>query len=133
MSRHLLWPLMLLTLSCSPYGTGSSTYVGFSIGISNAPPPPRVVFVEQPSVVAVSGSSVYVVQNTDYDVFQYGGYFWLSTGGYWYRARSYNDQFTVCDVRSVPRAVLTMPSRHWKHHPLGGPPGQMKKRGGWTG
>jgi hypothetical protein len=105
--------------------------VGFSIGISNAPPPPRVVFVDEPQVVIVPGSSVYVVQNTDYDVFRYGGYFYLSSGGYWYRSRSYSEPFTVCDVRRVPRTVLTVPSQHWKHHPLGGPPGQAKK--GWTG
>jgi hypothetical protein len=131
MRRHLLWPLMLLALSCSPYDMGSNTYVGFSIGISNAPPPPRVVFVRQPQVVIVPGTSVYVVQNTDYDVFQYGGYFYLSSGGYWYRSRSYDQSFVVCDVRKVPRTVLTVPSEHWKHHPLGGPPGQNKKRGSW--
>ena len=129
MLRHMLWPLLLLSLSCSPYDTGSSTYVGFSIGVSSAPPPPRVVFVERPSVMIVPGTSVYVVQNTDYDVFQYGGYFWLSSGGYWYRSRSYSEPFVVCDVRRVPRTVLTVPAPHWKHHPLGGPPGQMKKRG----
>jgi hypothetical protein len=121
---------MLLALSCSPYDTGSSTYVGFSIGVSNAPPPPRVVFVEPPRFVSVSGTSVLVVQNSSYDVFRYGGYIYLSTGGYWYRARSHGEPFVVCDVRRVPRAVLTVPSQHWKHHPLGGPPGQRKK-GGW--
>jgi hypothetical protein len=133
MPRHSLWPLLLLmVLSCSPYDMGSSTYVGFSIGISNAPPAPRVVFVDQPDVVIVPGSSVYVVQNPDYDVFRYGGYFYLSSGGYWYRSRSYDQPFAVCDVRTVPRPVLTVPARHWKHHPLGGPPGH-RKREPWTG
>lgn len=124
MPRHMLWPLMLLALSCAPYDmTGSSTYVGFSIDISNAPPPPRVVFVERPSVAIVPGSSVYVVQNSEYDVFQYGGYFWLETSGYWYRSRSYDQPFTVCEVRRVPRSVLTVPRQHWKHHPVGEIPG----------
>jgi hypothetical protein len=132
MSRHLAW-FMLLALSCAPYDTvGSSTYFGFSIGIRNAPPPPRVVVVEQPSMVLVPGTSVYVVENSDYDVFQFGGYFYLSSGGYWYRARGYDGPFTVCDVRSVPRTVLTVPAERWKHHPPGEPPGQERKhRGGW--
>ena len=121
MPRHSVWPLILLVLSCSPYDTaGSRTYVGFSIGVSNAPPPPRVVFVERPDVVIVPGTSVYVVENTDYDVFQYGGSYYLSSGGYWYRSRSYNQPFAVVDVRSVPSAVLTVPSGNWRHHPRGG-------------
>ncbi len=132
MSRRSMWPLMLLVLSCSPYDTvGSSTYFGFSIGISNAPPPPRVVFVERPSVVLVPGTSAYVVEHTGYDVFMYGSYLYLSSGGYWYRARRYGEPFVVCDVRRVPRAVLTLPSRYWKDHPRGGPPGQRKKHRDW--
>jgi len=119
MTRHVLWPLMLLALSCAPLDMGSSTYVGFSLDISSAPPPPRVVFVEQPSVAIIPGSSVYVVQNSEYDVFQYGGYFWLETGGYWYRSSSYDRPFTVCEVQRVPRSVLTVPRQHWKHHPVG--------------
>jgi hypothetical protein len=130
MRRHLLWPLLLLALSCSPYETGSSTYFGFSIGYSNAPPPPRVVFVERPAFVTVPGTTVLVVENTDYDVFRYGSYIYLSSGGYWYRTRSYSEPFVACDVRRVPRAVLTVPAPQWKHHPHGGPPGQEKK-GRW--
>lgn len=120
MRRHTIWLLMLLAVSCAPYDSvGSSTYFGFSIGISNAPPPPQVVFATRPSMVIVPGTSVYAVENSDYDVFQYGSTFYLSSGGYWYQARSYEGPFEVCDVRRVPRAVLTVPGERWKHHPHG--------------
>jgi len=116
MLRLSFCSLMLLVLSCAPYETvGSSTYFGFSIGVSSAPPPPRVVFVERPSLVLVPGTSVYVIENSGYDVFRYGSHLYLSSGGYWYRSRGYGQPFRVCDVRSVPRAVLTVPGDRWKH------------------
>ncbi|MBI1795880.1 MAG: hypothetical protein HYR74_02400 [Candidatus Eisenbacteria bacterium] len=118
MSRHLAWLLILLVLSCAPYETvGTRTYFGFSIGIENAPPPPRVIVVDEPSLVAVPGTSVYVIENSDYDVFRYGTYFYVASGGYWYRASDYNGPYMTCDVRSIPRAVLTVPPERWKHRP----------------
>ena len=57
----------------------------------------------------------------------YGVFFYISRGGYWYRARSYRGPFRVCEVRYVPRAILNVPGRYWRH-PHGGPPGQLKKR-----
>lgn len=116
MSRLSLSVLMLLALSCTPYeSVGSSTYFGFSLGVSSAPPPPRVVLVERPALMVVPSTSVYVIENTGYDVFQYGSFLYLSSGGYWYRSRGYGQPFQVVDVRRVPRAVLTVPGNHWKH------------------
>lgn len=119
MRRHFAWLLlMVFTLSCTPYETvGSGTYLGFTVGVANAPPPPRVVFVERPAYAIVPGTSVYVIENSGYDIFQYGDYYYLSSGGYWYRARSYGGPFLVVDARRVPRAVLTVPSERWKRHP----------------
>jgi hypothetical protein len=39
---------------------GTSTTFGFAVDITNAPPPPRVVFVSEPRLEPVSGS-VYIV------------------------------------------------------------------------
>ena len=61
-------------------------------------------------------------------MFRYGGFWFVFDDGYWYRARAYRGPFSVVDVRYVPRQVLTLPPNHWKHHPHGGPPGQMRKR-----
>lgn len=115
MLRLSFCSLMVLALSCAPHETvGPRTYMGFSVGVSNAPPPPRVLFVEEPSLVLVPGTSVYVIENSSYDVFRYGGNVYLSSGGYWYRSRGYGQPFRVVDVRSVPRAVLTVPGDRWK-------------------
>jgi hypothetical protein len=117
MLRLSLCSLMVLALACAPYETvGTRTYLGYSVGVSNAPPPPsyQVVFVQEPSLMLVPGTSVYVVENSGYDVFRYGGYTYLSSGGYWYRSQGYNRPFRVVDVRSVPQPVLTVPGDRWK-------------------
>lgn len=132
MKRHLIVLVLAFTTvaGCAPAmysGSGTRTYMGFSIGISNAPPPPRV-YVAEARLVAVS-PRVYVVEDSPYDMFRCGSYFYLSSGGFWYRSYSTSGPFVAVDVRSVPREVLSVPARHWEHHPLGGPPGQMKRRG----
>ena len=130
MKRHalLMVAAAVLCVSCAASGP---TYWGFQVGVRSAPPPPRVVIYDDPRFVVVQG--VYVVTNADpnYDMFRYGSYWYVCYDGYWYRARSYSGPFAVIDVRSVPRAVVSVPPRHWKHHPHGGPPGQMKKRDAW--
>jgi hypothetical protein len=113
--------ICLLVLGCEPAMLGSSTYFGFAVDITNAPPPPRVVLVDEPIVETVSGSQVYVVENSDYDMFRFGAFWYVASGGYWYRASSYNGPYSVCEVRSVPRAVLEVPEGRWKHHRRGGP------------
>jgi hypothetical protein len=128
--RSLMAALAILSLSCAPVIAGETrTYFGFSVGISNAPPPPRLAFVREPEVIVVPGTSVYVLQDSPYDAFRLGGYWYVCDDGYWYRATRYSGPFVSVDVRRVPRTVLTVPARHWKHHPHGGPPGQMKKHG----
>jgi len=107
----------------------AETYFGFSIGVSNAPPPPQIVVADAPQLVAVPSSSVLVVENKGYDVFTYGGSYYCFAGGFWYRSGSVGGPYVVLDVRSVPEPILVVPAPRWKHHPHGGPPGQMKKKG----
>ena len=108
----------------------AETYLGFTIGIGGAPPPPRLVVAGAPQLVVVPGTSVQVVENTGYDMFSYRSSFYCYSGGFWYRATSHDRPFTVVDVRSVPQPILDVPAEHWKRHPHGGPPGQMKKSNG---
>ncbi len=124
----------LLTLAFGLVLAGSAAaetqvYYGFHVGISNAPPPPRIVYREAPEVVLVPGSQVYVVEDDqfDCDVFRVGPYWYAQDDGYWYRARSYRGPFTAIDVRRVPRAVFSVPARNWRHHPHGGPPGLTRR------
>jgi hypothetical protein len=130
MLRHIVSSIALVMACASCASTGTS-YFGFEVGVRSAPPPPRVVLAGDPHLVVVEGSGVFVVDNapSDYDMFRYGSYWYVCYDGYWYRARSYNGTYTVVDVRSVPRRVVSVPERHWRHHPHGGPPGQTKKRG----
>jgi len=92
-----------------------------------------VVVVDEPDLMLVEGSRVYVVVNAEsgYDMFRYGSSWYVCHDGYWYRSRTYRGPYAVIDVRSVPRAVVSVPARHWKHHPHGGPPGLAKKQKRW--
>jgi hypothetical protein len=110
--------IMLLTAALGVLITTpalAETYFGFRLGITNAPPPPRVYFREQPRVVFVPESRVYVVRNADYDMFRYGRFWYLTRGGYWYRARSYRGPFRVVDARYVPGPIYSVPAQHWRH------------------
>ena len=115
---------MVLAVSAS-----AETRTSFNLSISNAPPPPVVVVREEPSLLLVPGSTVYVVNDrrVGYDSFRYGTYWYVYNDGYWYRARGYRGPFGVIETRYVPAAIIRVPAKHWKHHPHGGPPGQMKK------
>ncbi len=118
----------LPALVCAACIVPGETYLGFTTGVEAAPPPPPPVVVEEPAV-APAGTGVYVVTDpaVPYDMFRFGVTWYLYSGGYWYQASSYRGPFTVVDVRSVPREVVTVPRGHWKHHPHGGPPGLAKR------
>jgi hypothetical protein len=128
---------VLVLLACALSSVGSAwaetqIHYGFHIGITNAPPPPKIVYKEAPDVVIVPDTKVYVVDRggNDCDFFRYGKYWYVTTGGFWFRAGGYDGPFKVIDVRIVPTAILAVPAKHWKHHPKGGPPGLAKKTDG---
>jgi hypothetical protein len=62
-------------------------------------------------------------ERCNYDFFRYGVYWFIWNDGYWYRSSSFRGTYRVIDARYVPTAIWDVPSRHWKHHPHGGPPG----------
>jgi hypothetical protein len=119
----------LAALLAGGCATESARYSA-SLEVSNAPPPLRVVWVSRPAY-AMEFRGVYVVDDdayqTDCDIFQYSGSWYAYTGGYWYRASSYRGPYVTISVERVPQRIFEVPARHWKHHPHGGPPGQMKK------
>jgi hypothetical protein len=129
MKRSTLGWFLLAAVVCAPVAAHASSSVGVSVQIGNAPPPPVVVFRQEPRLVVVPNSTVYVVQDdVDYDVFRYGVFWYVFDDGYWYRARTYRGPFRVVSARYVPTAIVSVPPRWWRH-PHGGPPGQMKKQG----
>ena len=92
-------------------------------------PAPVVVFEREPDVVLVPSSRVYYVGGLDYDLFRYGQYWYINDGGYWYRARNYRGPFGQIRYETVPNQIVVVPERYHRHpmHPLGGPPGQVKR------
>lgn len=124
---------MVATVLCVAFvaagcASGRAHY-GFEVGVTSAPPPPRIYFDARPAYVAELPGGVYVVDTGSYDcdMFRYGGSWYVFQAGYWYRSGSYRGPYRVVDVRTVPSRVLRVPAKHWRHHPHGGPPGQMKK------
>jgi len=130
MSRFLAVALAASAVLAFSSPARAESYFGFNIGISNAPPPPRVVYVREPRTYYVPERRVYVVQDDDYDydLFRYGNAWFAYDNGYWYRASARRGRYVAIDVRRVPRSILELPAERWRHHPHGGPPGQMKKR-----
>jgi hypothetical protein len=131
LKRTLLTFAALATLAAGVVSAETQIHYGFRVGITNAPPAPKVVYHEVPKMVMVPGGRVCVVQDDEYDcdVFRVGAHWYAMNRGFWYRARSHRGPFTVVDVRSVPRAIFSVPSRHWKHHPHGKAPELAKGRG----
>jgi hypothetical protein len=128
MRRGNLWLVTLGLLV--PLAASAGTSVGISVNIGDAPPPPVVYVREEPHVVVVPGSSVYVVDDDrcNYDSFRYGVYWYVYNNDYWYRGRTWRGPFRPIEGRYVPRAIMTVPANRWRHHPHGGPPGQMRRR-----
>ena len=123
--------LIALVLAASPAWAEVNTTFGFHMDISNAPPAPRVAYVREPRLLPVPDTRVYVVDDDecDHDYFRYGTYWYVQRGGWWYRARAWRGPFMAIRASAVPPVILNVPARYWRHHPHGGPPGQMKKRG----
>lgn len=132
MKRAIMVASICILAAAGTVSAETQVYYGFQIGITNAPPPPKIVYEEAPDVVVLPETKVYVVDRGDNecDFFRYGKYWYVTAGGFWFRAGSYDGTFKVVDVRTVPTAILSVPAKHWKHHPKGGPPGLVKKTDG---
>ena len=124
---HLGFALAIaLAIAAAPAQAGVSADINLHLG---DPPAPVVLFDREPDVILVPNTRVYCVGGLDYDLFRYGQYWYINNGGYWYRARNYRGPFGAIRYEVVPRSIMIVPARYHHHprHPLGGPPGQMKK------
>ena len=121
MRRFTVRIAALVLVMLAPVAARAETYFGFTMGVTNAPAPPVLVFHAAPRVVVVPETRVYRVmcESCDADVFRFGGTWYAYSGGFWYRAEEPNGPYRVVDARNVPRAVLFVPPGHWKHHPQG--------------
>jgi hypothetical protein len=117
-----------MTLATANLARAASLNVNLHVG--DAPPPPAYVFEAEPEVILVPSTRVYYVPEREFDLYRYGRYWYINRGGWWYRASTYRGRFAYIEYDRVPVSILRVPARYHRH-PLGGPPGQMKKmRGG---
>uniref|UniRef100_A0A832I204 DUF3300 domain-containing protein n=1 Tax=Eiseniibacteriota bacterium TaxID=2212470 RepID=A0A832I204_UNCEI len=128
--RRIALGLIALSLAAST-NVSAETRVGIQVQIGTPPPPPVIVVREEPRVTLVPDTRVFVVVDSrwDDDCFRYGGWWWTYHRGWWYRARDWRGPYVAIESRAVPAAVFSVPAKHWKRHPHGGPPGLAKKQG----
>jgi hypothetical protein len=128
---------LALVLACSAPAAARADDIHVHLGA--APAAPVIAFDREPSLLLVPRTRVYTVRerDDDYSLFRYGSRWYLFDDGWWYRASDWDGPYRPVAVSAVPRVVMRVPrtywSDHWSSHPHGGPPGQMKKRGGHPG
>ena len=106
----------------------TQTFVGFTVGVRTGSPEPRPIeWRTEPSVIWVGSVAIVDRDACRDDVFRSNRAWWRMSDGWWYRSSSWRGPWVSVDVRRVPRGVLDLPAGRWKHHPHGGPPGQLKK------
>lgn len=127
MRRTLLAAAIAACAFATTAQAGTEVWFGFPVDFHRAPPPPRVVVVSEPRVEFVQDIGIVDDPRCSDDMFRYHDRWYVERNNYWYRAASWRGPWMVVDVRSVPRPIFDVPRERWHHHPLGGPPGQMKK------
>ncbi len=127
--RHPITGAAIALSMLLPAAAFAGASVGVNVGVSNGPATIQFSLRSQPDVVYVPEQRVYVVEDRrcDDDMFRYGDTWWVVREGRWYRARTWRGPFLWVEERRVPRAILLVPARRWKHHPHGMPPGLAKK------
>jgi hypothetical protein len=104
----------------------ASVTLNVQVRDGDPPPPPAYVFDSEPEVIVVPSTRVYYVPEQDFDLYRYGRYWYINRGGWWYRAPGYRGPFQSIEYDRVPVSVLRVPPKY-RRHPLGGPPGQVRK------
>jgi hypothetical protein len=132
-NRIVVFAIVVCAALPWPHSASAVRYYGFTVGIVNAPPPPVIRMASEPHVYRATDAMVYVADDDalrfDGDLFRYGQYWFAYTHGYWYRSLSHRGPYTVIDVRKVPRAIIGVPRKMWKHHPLTTAPGRATASG----
>jgi hypothetical protein len=132
MTRFRILTLMAVmaaawVIAATTAGTaGAGVMLNVGVHVGDPPPPPAYVFDDEPEVILVPSTRVYYVPEQEFDLYRYGRYWYINRGGWWYRAQGYRGPFAYIDYDRVPSSVLRVPPKYHRH-PLGGPPGQMKR------
>jgi hypothetical protein len=121
-TRIVAGGLLALALT-TPAFADTSVSIGFSF---NTPPPPVVVYRQEPRWVFVPQERVYIVadDNLGYDYFHYGSFYYIYDNDYWYRSSSFRGPFVAVRTEFVPESIWAMtyvPTYRWRHQPQGMP------------
>jgi hypothetical protein len=133
MKRVRVFACAVCTVLLSASPASSAAYYGFTVGVADAPRPPVIRMAREPHALLANDAMVYVVDDDalrfDGDLFRYGQYWFAYTRGYWYRARSHRGPYALLEVHKVPRAIIGVPRKLWKHHPLAIAPAKATSAG----
>lgn len=133
MKRVRIFACAVCAVLLSSHPAASAAYYGFTVGVADAPRAPMIRMAREPHALLASDAMVYVVEDAtlrfDGDLFHYGQYWFAYTRGYWYRARSHRGPYSVIEVHKVPRAIIGVPRKLWKHHPLAMAPAKATSAG----
>ncbi len=127
MRKTLIVAAVAACAFASTAGAATQGWFGFPIDYHRAPPPPRVVITTEPRIEVLQDIGIVNDPHCNDDMFRYHDSWYVARNNYWYRSANWRGPWTVVDVRTVPRPIFDVPRERWHHHPLGGPPGQMKK------
>ena len=103
--------LLLATLLATPVLATAQVHVSINV------PPPPVIFHAPPRVVAVPRTPVYYVPDTSYNVFVYDNHYYSFHDGAWFLANSHGGPWVFVPAERVPRPLLAVPARYYKHPP----------------
>jgi hypothetical protein len=70
-----------------------------------------------PELVPLPGYPVYYAPRLEANYFFYDGMYWVYQGDNWYASSWYNGPWWIVDPYSVPRFILRIPVRYYRHPP----------------
>ena len=127
MRKTLIAAAIATCAFASTAGAATQVWFGFPIDFQHAPRSPKIVIVSEPRLEMLQDIGVVNDPRCDDDMFRYHDSWYVVRNNYWYRSATWRGPWVVVDVRTVPRPIFDVPRERWRHHPLGGPPGQLKK------
>ena len=120
MLRRMIISAAVLVAALAGAAGPAQSEVRINLGI-NLPGPPALVAVPDMQVMYAPGVSA--------NYFFYGGQYYVYNNGGWYVSRQHNGPWAVVAPEYVPRPILTVPVRYyrhapgeWRHASRGGPP-----------
>ena len=108
MLRRMIVSAVVLVAAVAGAAGIAQAQVHVNIGINLPTPPP---------LVAVPDTEVMYAPTVGADYFFYGGQYYVYTNGGWYVSARHNGPWVVVAPEYMPRPILTVPVRYYRHIP----------------